>query len=78
MPILPLKPSNYGLYLNMTRKRAIYAAARLLTTLAAVFLIGLSLVAWQHGNLDIVGALRTSLYNTETQLREWFSCLRLR
>jgi hypothetical protein len=62
----------------MTKKRALLAAARLLTTLAGVFLIALFVVAWQHGNLDIVGALRTSLYNTETQLREWFSCLRLR
>jgi hypothetical protein len=62
----------------MTKKRAMYAAARLLTTLAGVFLVALSLVAWQHGNLDIVGALRTSLYNTETMLREWFSCLHFR
>jgi hypothetical protein len=56
----------------------VISAARHFTTVVGVLLIALVLVAWRHGTLDIISAVRSSLLNTEATLRDWFSALRLR
>jgi len=58
--------------------RPLLTAARHFAAVTGIFLIALTLIAWRHGTLDIISALRSSLLNMETTLRGWYNILRLR
>ncbi len=63
-----------GYALIMTA-RPFINVARYAATIVGILLIAMVLVVWRQGTLDVADTVKSTLLNTETSLRNWFSSL---